>query len=418
MYIYGYENDFIEVKRENDSYVIYNSYSNKVIALDYRGYYLLKQLINEGRNNNGMINQNNEETKIFLEALNKLGILFNSYESYKSMDFSLSYKKLNRFKPHKAYLHLTQRCNLNCLYCYNKNNLGKNEEISTEQWKMIIRELKNRGFDYIVFTGGEVTLRNDYIELAKYVHNLSMELHILTNGTHKIPKEVFEYATSIEISVDNMNEESNAKLRLGSNRYKVIDYISGYSFRDKRKIVIKTVVSKNNQDDIKKMKEKLKSIGITNFMFMPCQPINKGDETYPTKIVKRDLHKFDAGRVAKCNGCYDVIAINSDGNIFPCQALIKNEFKITSIFIESWYEDIRNNNITKIFLDDKIISNKCKDCMYKYLCGGPCKAAAYNYCGDMLDGRENYCDFAKKECDEYLRSINFLGEYNDEKKQV
>ena len=56
MYIYGYENDFIEVKRENDSYVIYNSYSNKVIALDYRGYYLLKQLINEGRNNNGMIN--------------------------------------------------------------------------------------------------------------------------------------------------------------------------------------------------------------------------------------------------------------------------------------------------------------------------------------------------------------------------
>lgn len=283
MYIYGYENDFIEVKRENDSYVIYNSYSNKVIALDYRGYYLLKQLINEGRNNNGMINQNNEETKIFLEALNKLGILFNSYESYKSMDFSLSYKKLNRFKPHKAYLHLTQRCNLNCLYCYNKNNLGKNEEISTEQWKMIIRELKNRGFDYIVFTGGEVTLRNDYIELAKYVHNLSMELHILTNGTHKIPKEVFEYATSIEISVDNMNEESNAKLRLGSNRYKVIDYISGYSFRDKRKIVIKTVVSKNNQDDIKKMKEKLKSIGITNFMFMPCQPINKGDETYPTK---------------------------------------------------------------------------------------------------------------------------------------
>lgn len=166
MYIYGYENDFIEVKRENDSYVIYNSYSNKVIALDYRGYYLLKQLINEGRNNNGMINQNNEETKIFLEALNKLGILFNSYESYKSMDFSLSYKKLNHFKPHKAYLHLTQRCNLNCLYCYNKNNLGKNEEISTEQWKMIISELKNRGFDYIVFTGGEVTLRNDYIELA------------------------------------------------------------------------------------------------------------------------------------------------------------------------------------------------------------------------------------------------------------
>ena len=88
------------------------------------------------------------------------------------------------------------------------------------------------------------------------------------------------------------------------------------------------------------MKEKLKSIGITNFMFMPCQPINKGDETYPTKIVKRDLHKFDAGRVAKCNGCYDVIAINSDGNIFPCQALIKNEFKITSIFREKCLKTI------------------------------------------------------------------------------
>lgn len=140
---------------------------------------------------------------------------------------------------------------------------------------------------------------------------------------------------------------------------------------------------------------------------MPCQPIAKGENTYPNKTIEREKHKFDAGMIAKCNGCYEVIAINADGKIYPCQALIKDEFQLADISCDNWLKKIADSNITKIFFEDNILSNDCRKCAYKYICGGPCKAAAYNSEGVILGGREKYCDFAKKECNEYLKSVDF-----------
>lgn len=49
MKIYGYEDNYIEIEKENGMYIVYNSYSNKVIALNKKGYSLLKQLVSEGK---------------------------------------------------------------------------------------------------------------------------------------------------------------------------------------------------------------------------------------------------------------------------------------------------------------------------------------------------------------------------------
>lgn len=49
MKIYGYEDNYIEIEKEKGMYIVYNSYSNKVIALNKKGYSLLKQLVSEGK---------------------------------------------------------------------------------------------------------------------------------------------------------------------------------------------------------------------------------------------------------------------------------------------------------------------------------------------------------------------------------
>ena len=65
---------------------------------------------------------------------------------------------------------------------------------------------------------------------------------------------------------------------------------------------------------------------------------------------------------------------------------------------------------TEFFFNNDINNSECKKCAYKYLCGGPCKAVSYNLTGSLLEGRGEYCKHAKKECQEYLRSIQFGGE--------
>ena len=404
MNVYGYSDMYIIVSDNEDRYIIYNSYSNKVIALNDKGYELFSEILDKAKENGGEIDENKA---FFIDSLNEAQILFSNKIDYLNANFKEIYLKERRIRPYKAYLHLTQTCNLHCDYCYNRQNLGSVKDMTTATWKSIISKLYDKGFNNIVFTGGEVTLRNDLEDLAKFVKSFHMRLTILTNGTRWISSEIFEYVDSVEISLDDSNNKKNSSHRKNSEQFQIWNKLQAYDQSQKEKIVIKTVVTKNNQDRIGVLRDDLKAIGIENISLMPCQPTNKDQDTYPTKVVSRTVHKFEAGKVAKCNGCYEVIAINANGDIYPCQAMIKETFQLCSIFDENWFESILKSQITKNFYNDNILINECKNCGYKYLCGGPCKAVAFHKEGSIWKGRGKFCDFAKRECDEYLRSIDF-----------
>ena len=83
-------------------------------------------------------------------------------------------------------------CNQKCLNCYAKDEAkGKEEEISTDDWKKIIDKLKEARVPQLTFTGGEPTLRNDLIELIKYSSWFVTRLN--TNGqllTKKLCQEL------------------------------------------------------------------------------------------------------------------------------------------------------------------------------------------------------------------------------------
>lgn len=60
-------------------------------------------------------------------------------------------------------------CNQRCLNCYAKDQIKSNDiELSTDEWKKIIDELKKARVPQITFTGGEPTLRSDLVELINY----------------------------------------------------------------------------------------------------------------------------------------------------------------------------------------------------------------------------------------------------------
>ncbi len=55
-----------------------------------------------------------------------------------------------------AYVHLLNRCNLNCLGCYSMNDERNQEQDSnTEDWKKAFQRLSQAGVSSIVISGGE-----------------------------------------------------------------------------------------------------------------------------------------------------------------------------------------------------------------------------------------------------------------------
>lgn len=87
-------------------------------------------------------------------------------------------KRKKRYTPYGLVLPITTKCNLNCQWCY----LPKEHvQPSIDQIKETVDSCTNR---YIVFSGGEPTLRDDLHELIAYVRNKHPNKFsvLLTNG--------------------------------------------------------------------------------------------------------------------------------------------------------------------------------------------------------------------------------------------
>ena len=72
-------------------------------------------------------------------------------------------------KPMWLVLELTYRCPLKCVWCNNPLDFDKygKQELSTEEWKRVLREGRELGALQLGFSGGEPMLRDDLEELVE-----------------------------------------------------------------------------------------------------------------------------------------------------------------------------------------------------------------------------------------------------------
>ena len=106
---------------------------------------------------------------------------------------------------------MTQRCNLKCVHCYaHAKNIPFDNELSTEEGKVLLDDLAAFGVPVVLFSGGEPLMREDMPELAEYAVQKGMRAVISTNGTlitaekAKILKEIG--LSYVGISLDGMAE--------------------------------------------------------------------------------------------------------------------------------------------------------------------------------------------------------------------
>lgn len=93
----------------------------------------------------------------------------------------------NQRIPISGGLALTHRCNLGCIHCYAKEEPLQKDmarpELGTGQWKKIIAEIKDAGCLYLLLTGGEPLLREDFGEIYAFAKHNGFLVTLFTNGT-------------------------------------------------------------------------------------------------------------------------------------------------------------------------------------------------------------------------------------------
>ena len=331
-------------------------------------------------------------------------------------------------------IHVTNRCNLKCPYCYKDANCGDiKDELTADDIIKTISDAKKSGFTYIIFSGGEPTVREDFFEIIQFIHKniKDLKLCLITNGTTNLSNEkldiLVECIDVTQISLDSCEEEINALTRGSGSLKKTLDFVEQLKARDYKNFYFASTPTTSQMSDnpsVKKLPSLLRfsaNEGAKGLYVNMLKPDGRMDdssysnfdideywemvnETYSelrllytigfhelVLFAGSDFNNILEGYYHSPNcglGCTE-LSINHDGNVYPCSSLMKNEFVLGNI---------KDSSISDLFKKSCEIYSKvnvnnfenCKDCADKYICGGGCRALAYAATGD-INGKNPHC---------------------------
>jgi len=82
--------------------------------------------------------------------------------------------------PLSVHIDLTMRCNERCLHCYRV--IERRPELTTAELQALLGDLARAGTLYLTFSGGEVFLRSDLMELIAHARRLHFDVRLKSNA--------------------------------------------------------------------------------------------------------------------------------------------------------------------------------------------------------------------------------------------
>ena len=135
-------------------------------------------------------------------------------------------------------------------------------------------------------------------------------------------------------------------------------------------------------------------INISKFMIDSDAPINDG-ALEDKNLVSRNY----------CGAGTSMIAIGTQGNVYPCHMLMYDEYCIGNIkydSIKNMRKKSANATLFKSLNVDKI--EGCSQCQFRYLCGGGCRGRS-KLKFDVVDKVDPYCRLFKDYYNEVAAGI-------------
>ena len=190
--------------------------SKKMSIRNYFYYFIIKVVIKIAV----VISKSNEYNLKASLKVRHLRILFIRslaliYESIE--EFGLPKRMLRWKSPFVVVWEITHRCNLKCKHCSAATRRIDEREINTDEAKGVIDQLAEAGVCWLLFSGGEPLLREDFFELAHYAVDKGLAIGLASNGT-LITKEIGKRLKkigfySIQISLDGARAETHDSFR-------------------------------------------------------------------------------------------------------------------------------------------------------------------------------------------------------------
>ena len=305
--------------------------------------------------------------------------------------------------PQVGFNIITNRCNMNCSFCYAEANVDQDSVFKLSWIKSLKKSLPSECFGVTVFSGGEPFL---YPALVRSLRREFIDVTVYTNGSlidDDIAEWMLDTNTKIYVNLDyHMRDfQGHDAIKVRERLSELCDKHDGLESL----FSISIVMPEDRLDDISNSRSKQqmdfeKSVHHTyNFIpgdsGMSDEQINKeidriesGEVKLTNSIFEREIKRFGYTLETKfcLLSCDPSITVGFKGDIFlchtPASTATSKHTRICSVgefSMDLYASEVRKQRLTGV----------CKkDCNMKYLCSGICWA--------NLSHNQFKCDVARK----------------------
>lgn len=314
---------------------------------------------------------------------------------------------------------LTYACNLQCVHCLSSSGMRDPRELTTEQAKAVLDELRDMQVFYINIGGGEPMVRRDFFEILEHAQRCNIGVKFSTNGAFISAESARRLAAmnylDIQISLDGADRETNDRVR-GDGSYdtaiKAMEHLRAANFGPFKISVVMTRHNVSQLDDFKALAD---SYG-AQLRITRLRPAGRGADTWnelhPTNDQQRVIYDWlirhgenvltgdsffhlnafgeSLPGLNLCGAGRVVCLIDPLGDVYACPFVIHDEFKAGSVLDDGGFKAVWTSSELFTSLREPESPGACASCGSYDSCQGGCMAAKF-FTGLPLDGPDPEC---------------------------
>jgi radical SAM protein with 4Fe4S-binding SPASM domain len=345
--------------------------------------------------------------------------------SYGAFSADLHQRQAGERVPLQVSIEVTRRCPLECLHCYNNLPMGdmdaKRRELTKEEHFRVLDELVEMGCFWLLYTGGEIFARKDFLEIYTYAKQKGFLITLFTNGTI-INEQIADYLKewppfAIEITLYGRTRETYEALTAVPGSYDRC--LRGIRLLKERglPLKLKTVATSINKHEVMAMRRfaeeelgvEFKMDGQINPR-IDCSQSPLAVRLTPEEVVALDMattktaseyrtlaersltetaNSAQVETVYVCGGGVNSFALNALGEIGICVISQQETFSIRTDGVKEVWE----KSLLQLRARKRTRVTKCAECRIKLLCG-MCPANGEMENGDRESPVEFLCHVA------------------------
>ena len=314
---------------------------------------------------------------------------------------------------------ITYACNLQCVHCLSSSGTRDPRELSTDQAKAVLDELRDLQVFYINIGGGEPMIRKDFFEILEHAETNNIGVKFSTNGTYITADNARRLASmnylDIQISLDGADAATNDAVRGKGSYATAIAAMNHLRDANFGQFKISVVVTRHNVDQLDAFKALADSYG-AQLRITRLRPSGRGadtwDELHPTQQQQRQIYDWlmkhgenvltgdsffhlnafgeSLPGLNLCGAGRVVCLIDPIGDVYACPFVIHDQFKAGSLLSDGGFTKVWKESDLFLSLREPESEGACSACGSYDACQGGCMAAKF-FTGIPLDGPDPEC---------------------------